>query len=86
MAAVEVPVRVGFSNGVSKICLEPESGRGSQPVLSFALSMQIPVVALLNALAEFQKEYSAEQGGQIPIAKDPDLEPALAEFQSKYDA
>ena len=67
MAAIEVPVQVAFSNEKSKICLEPEGS----PMLNFVLSIQIPILDLVNSLAEFQSKYDAVQEGQIPIEKDP---------------
>ena len=70
MAAIEVPMHVSFDKA-ALIRLEPGNGPTAQPVLSFALSIQIPMFALVNALAEFQSKYIAEQGGWIPIAQDP---------------
>ena len=70
MAAIEVPMHVSFDKA-ALIRLEPGNGPTAQPVLSFALSIQIPMFALVNALAEFQSKYIAEQGGLVPIAQDP---------------
>ena len=70
MAAIEVPMHVGFDKA-ALIRLEPGNGPTAQPVLSFALSIQIPMFALVNALAEFQSKYIAEQDGWIPIAEHP---------------
>ena len=70
MAPIEVPMHVGFEKAALR--LEPGNGPNAQPVLSFALSIQIPMAALVNALVEFQSKYIAEQGGWIPIAKDPE--------------
>ena len=67
MEAIEVPMHVSFDKDPF-IRLEPGNGPTAQPVLSFALSIQIPMFALVNALAEFQSKYIAEQGGWIPIA------------------
>ena len=85
MAAIEVPVVVAFSNA-SKICLEPEGGPSAQPILNFVLSMQIPIVDLVNALAEFQSKYDAEPSLEPPIAEPPlkqdsaGAEPPLEEY------
>ena len=66
MTAVEVPVLVAFKEA-AKICLEPESGPNAQPMLSFALTMQIPIAALVNALIEFQ----SKQSGAVQVAPNP---------------
>ena len=63
-------MHVGFEKAALR--LEPGNGPNAQPVLSFALSIQIPMAALVNALVEFQSKYIAEQGGWIPIAEDPE--------------
>ena len=56
MAAVEVPVQVGFNHEASKIRLEPEGGPGALPILSCVLNLQIPILDLVKALAEFQSK------------------------------
>ena len=77
MAAIEVPVKVAFNNGASKICLEPEGGPSAQPIVNLVLSMQIPIVDLINALAEFQSKYDAEHAIAPPPLADvaPDQSP-----------
>ena len=87
MAAIEVPVEVASSNERSKICWEPEGSPSAQPMLNFVLSMRIPIIDLLDALAEFQSKYDAMQEGQIPIEGKPKLRgdlPNWTDFSKPY--
>ena len=65
---VAIPIHVDF--GVkSKICVKPDdgSGMGLTPVMSMACNIMIPVAALVEALAQFQKKHEdAEQYQEAP--------------------
>ena len=72
---VAIPIHVDF--GVkSKICVKPDdgSGMGLTPVMSMACNIMIPVAALVEALAQFQKKHEdAEQYQKAPPGPAPSV-------------
>jgi len=67
-AAVAVPVDVCF-NEASRICIETQGGV-SQPVLSLAVSLKIPIASLIDTLKEFQNRYEGhDQKQTLPPSK-----------------
>ena len=68
MAAVEVPVKVGFG-GKSALIFDDIGIGGSVPVLTLACDIKIPVSALIEALSVFQRKHEMDVQATPPQAR-----------------